>query len=35
VWLLWRLALHVRLSPSTPSITTGLQFSEYKDVSIG
>jgi len=29
------LALHVHPSPSTLSIITGLQSSEYKDVSIG
>jgi len=32
---LWRLALDVHPNPSTLSITTGLQSSEYKDVSIG
>jgi len=35
VWPLWKLALHVHPSPSTLSITTGLQSSENKDVSIG
>jgi len=35
VWPLWKLALHVHSSPSTLSITTGLQSSEYKDVNLG